>query len=108
MEHQPILERLADTLESRKLADPGSSYVASLFHKGEDAILKKLAEESAETLMASKDGDKLHLIREMADLWFHGMVLLAFPGLRPGDVLDELARREGVSGHDEKKARNAG
>ncbi|MCA3069189.1 MAG: phosphoribosyl-ATP diphosphatase [Rhodocyclaceae bacterium] len=108
MEHQPILERLADTLESRKLADPGSSYVASLFHKGEDAILKKLAEESAETLMASKDGDKLHLIREMADLWFHGMVLLAFHGLRPGDVLDELARREGVSGHDEKKARNAG
>ena len=108
MEHQPILERLADTLESRKLADPGRSYVASLFHKGEDAILKKLAEESAETLMASKDGDKLHLIREMADLWFHGMVLLAFHGLRPGDVLDELARREGVSGHDEKKARNAG
>jgi phosphoribosyl-ATP pyrophosphohydrolase len=108
MEHQPILERLADTLESRKLADPGSSYVASLFHKGEDAILKKLAEESAETLMASKDGDKLHLIREIADLWFHGMVLLAFHGLRPGDVLDELARREGVSGHDEKKARNAG
>ena len=108
MEHQPILERLADTLESRKLADPGSSYVASLFHKGEDAILKKLAEESAETLMASKDGDKLHLIREMADLWFHGMVLLAFHGLRPGDVLDELARREGVSGHDEKKGRNAG
>jgi len=108
MEHQPILERLADTLESRKLADPGSSYAASLFHKGEDAILKKLAEESAETLMASKDGDKLQLVREMADLWFHGMVLLAFHGLRPGDVLDELARREGVSGHDEKKARNAG
>ncbi len=108
MEHQPILERLADTLESRKLADPGSSYVASLFHKGEDAILKKLAEESAETLMASKDGDKLQLVREMADLWFHGMVLLAFHGLRPGDVLDELARREGVSGHDEKQARNAG
>ena len=108
MEHQPILERLADTLESRKLADPGSSYVASLFHKGEDAILKKLAEESAETLMASKDGDKLQLVREMADLWFHGMVLLAFHGLRPGDVLDELARREGVSGHDEKKGRNAG
>ena len=108
MEPQPILERLADTLESRRHADPGSSYVASLFHKGEDAILKKLAEESAETLMASKDGDKLHLIREMADLWFHGMVLLAFHGLRPGDVLDELARREGVSGHDEKKARNAG
>jgi phosphoribosyl-ATP pyrophosphohydrolase len=105
MERQPILERLADTLESRRQADPGSSYVASLFHKGEDAILKKLAEESAETLMASKDGDKLHIVKEMADLWFHGMVLLAFHGLRPGDVLDELARREGVSGHDEKRSR---
>ncbi|MCE2949500.1 MAG: phosphoribosyl-ATP diphosphatase [bacterium] len=108
MERQPILERLADTLESRRQADPGSSYVASLFHKGEDAILKKLAEESAETLMASKDGDKLHIVKEMADLWFHGMVLLAFHGLRPGDVLDELARREGVSGHDEKRSRFGG
>ena len=105
MERQPILERLADTLESRRQADPGSSYVAGLFHKGEDAILKKLAEESAETLMSSKDGDKLHIVKEMADLWFHGMVLLAFHGLRPGDVLDELARREGVSGHDEKRSR---
>jgi phosphoribosyl-ATP pyrophosphohydrolase len=107
MERQAILERLADTLEARKLADPGSSYVASLFHKGEDAILKKVAEEAAETLLASKDGDKLHVVREMADLWFHGMVLLAFHGLRPGDVLDELARREGLSGHEEKKARSA-
>jgi phosphoribosyl-ATP pyrophosphohydrolase len=106
MERQPILERLADTLESRRQADPGSSYVASLFHKGEDAILKKLAEESAETLMASKDGDKLHVVKEMADLWFHGLVLLAFHGLRPGDVLDELARREGVSGHEEKRSRS--
>jgi len=105
MERQPILERLADTLESRRQADPGSSYAASLFHKGEDAILKKLAEEAAETLMASKDGDKLHIVKEMADLWFHGMVLLAFHGLRPGDVLDELARREGVSGHEEKRSR---
>ena len=68
----------------------------------------KVAEEAAETLLASKDGDKLHLVREMADLWFHGMVLLAFHGLRPGDVLDELARREGLSGHEEKKARSAG
>jgi phosphoribosyl-ATP pyrophosphohydrolase len=108
MERQAILERLADTLEARKLADPSSSYVASLFHKGEDAILKKVAEEAAETLLASKDGDKLRLVREMADLWFHGMVLLAFHGLRPGDVLDELARREGLSGHEEKKARSAG
>ena len=81
--------------------------MASLFNKGEDAILKKVAEEAAETLMASKDGDKLHLVREVADLWFHSMVLLAFHGLRPEDVLAELKRREGISGHDEKASRTA-
>ena len=100
-----ILDRLADTIEARRSAAPDSSYVSSLLHKGQDAILKKVAEEAAETLMASKDGDKLHIVKEMADLWFHGMVLLAFHGLRPGDVLDELARREGVSGHEEKRSR---
>jgi len=105
MNEDPILERLAATIESRKLSAPGSSYVASLFHKGHDAILKKLAEESAETLLAAKDGDKLHLVKEMADLWFHGLVLLSYHGLGPADVLAELARREGVSGHDEKKSR---
>ena len=102
-----VLKALGDTLEARREASPASSYVASLFHKGEDAILKKVAEEAAETLMASKDGDKLHLVREVADLWFHSMVLLAYHGLRPEDVLAELKRREGISGIDEKAARPA-
>jgi len=105
MNPEYILERLATTIETRKSAAPGSSYVASLFHKGHDTILKKLAEESAETLLAAKDGDKLHLVKEIADLWFHSLVLLAHHGLRPADVLEELARREGVSGHDEKNSR---
>ena len=102
-----LLTTLADTLEARREASPQSSYVASLFHKGEDAILKKVTEEAAETLMASKDGDKLHIVREVADLWFHSMVLLAFHGLRPEDVLMELKRREGISGIDEKASRPA-
>lgn len=100
-----VLSAIADTLEARREASPHSSYVASLFHKGEDAILKKVAEEAAETLMASKDGDKLHIVREVADLWFHSMVLLAWHGLRPDDVLMELHRREGISGLDEKASR---
>ncbi|ACO73188.1 phosphoribosyl-ATP diphosphatase [Laribacter hongkongensis] len=100
-----VLYSIADTLEARKSAASSSSYVASLFQKGEDAILKKVAEESAEVLMASKDGDKLHLVRETADLWFHSLVLLAYHNLRPEDVLAELKRREGISGHDEKASR---
>jgi len=100
-----ILQRLAATLEARKGADPASSYVAGLFAKGNDAILKKVAEEAAETLMAAKDGDKLHLVREIADLWFHTLVLLSYHGLSPDDVLAELRRREGISGIDEKAAR---
>jgi len=100
-----ILQRLSATLEARKGADPASSYVAGLFAKGNDAILKKVAEEAAETLMAAKDGDKLHLVRETADLWFHTLVLLSFHGLGPDDVLAELRRREGISGIDEKAAR---
>jgi phosphoribosyl-ATP pyrophosphohydrolase len=100
-----VLTTIADTLEARREASPQSSYVASLFQKGEDAILKKVAEEAAETLMASKDGDKLHIVREVADLWFHTMVLLTWHGLRPDDVLAELHRREGISGLDEKAAR---
>jgi phosphoribosyl-ATP pyrophosphohydrolase len=79
--------------------------VASLFAKGQDAILKKVAEEAAETVLASKGGDKLHLVRETADLWFHSLVLLAWHGLAPEDVLAELQRREGISGIDEKKSR---
>ncbi len=101
-----ILQRLAQTLELRKSADPSSSYTAQLFAKGHDAILKKIAEEAAETLLAAKDGDKLHIVREMADLWFHSLVLLSFHGLGPDDVLAELHRREGISGVDEKAARS--
>jgi len=100
-----VLHRLGETLESRKGAEPGSSYVASLFHKGQDAILKKIGEEATETVMASKDNDRLHIVREVADLWFHSMVLLSWHGLGPDDVLAELHRREGISGIDEKAAR---
>ncbi len=101
-----ILERLGATIASRLKADAGTSYVASLAAKGQDAILKKVAEEAAETLLASKDGDKLHLIRETADLWFHCMVLLAWHGAQPADVLAELRRREGTSGIEEKASRS--
>jgi phosphoribosyl-ATP pyrophosphohydrolase len=100
-----ILERVGAIIASRVQADPATSYVASLFAKGQDAILKKIAEEAAETLLASKDGDKLHLIRETADLWFHCMVLLTWHGAKPADVLAELQRREGTSGIEEKHAR---
>ena len=100
-----ILRRLSDTIAERKEAEPASSYVASLFAKGHEAILKKVAEESAETLLASKDGDKMHVVRETADLWFHCLVLLAWHGLTSDDVLAELRRREGISGIDEKASR---
>ena len=105
MSDAEILERLGAVIAERLKADPKTSYVASLAAKGEDAILKKLTEEAAETLLASKEGDKLHLIRETADLWFHSMVLLAWHGARPAEVLAELARREGTSGIEEKKSR---
>ena len=100
-----ILRRLSAIIAARKDGDPDSSYVAGLFGKGHDAILKKLAEEAAETLLASKDGDKLHVVRETADLWFHCLVLLAWHGLTGDDVLSELRRREGISGVDEKASR---
>lgn len=100
-----ILARLADTLEARKQADPASSYVAKLYSKGLDAILKKVAEEAAETIMAAKDGERDKIIYETADLWFHSMVLLAREGIRPEDILNELARREGLSGLAEKANR---
>lgn len=107
MTDSAILRHLADVIEARKDADPAASYVAKLLHEGEDKILKKIAEESAEVLMASKDGDKPNLVREVADLWFHCMVLLAHHGLRPEAVLDEFRRREGISGIDEKASRKA-
>lgn len=100
-----ILRRLTETIEAHKGSDPVNSYVASLFAKGHDAILKKIGEEAAETLLAAKDGDKLHIVRETADLWFHCLVMLAWHGLGPDDVLAELRRREGISGVDEKKSR---
>ena len=100
-----VLYRLAETLKERRGAAPDSSYVASLYHKGTDAICKKVAEEAAETIMAAKDQDRLHIVRETADLWFHCMILLARHGLGPADVLSELHRREGISGLDEKAAR---
>ena len=102
-----ILEQLADVLEQRKQAEPDSSYVASLYEKGLDAILKKIGEEATETVMAAKDGDNEKIVYETADLWFHSLVLLAHKGLRPDDVLQELGRRFGVSGHDEKASRNS-
>ncbi len=100
-----VLARIAETLEARKGAEPGSSYVASLYAKGLDAILKKVGEEATETVLAAKGGDKLALVRETADLWFHCLVMLAHAGLGPDDVLAELRRREGISGLDEKAAR---
>ena len=100
-----ILRRLGEVIAERRHADPSGSYVAGLFAKGQDAVLRKVAEEAVETLLASKDGDKLHIVRETADLWFHCLVLLAWHGLGPDDVLAELRRREGISGIDEKAAR---
>ncbi|MBQ5948886.1 phosphoribosyl-ATP diphosphatase [Massilia sp. ST3] len=106
------LARVAAVIESRKLengGDPDKSYVAKLFAKGDDAILKKIGEEATETVMAAKDarvsGDASKVLYECADLWFHSMVLLARFDLTPQQVLDELARREGLSGLDEKAAR---
>ena len=101
---QDILARLAGVIESRLPAaggDPEKSYVARLFAKGTDAILKKIGEEATETVMAAKDGDRTKLVGEVADLWFHTMIALAAFGLQPADVLAELARREGLSGLDE-------
>ena len=103
-----ILHQLAEVLEARKGADPDSSYVAKLYGKGLDAILKKVGEEATETILAAKDGDKDHLVYETADLWFHTLVMLAQQGLGPDAVLQELARRFGLSGLDEKAARGAG
>lgn len=101
-----ILDRLADLLESRKGGDPQDSYVSRLFSRGEDAILKKIGEEATEAVMAAKDGDKLRIVGETADLWFHCLIMLAHYGLRPSDVLMELRRREGISGIDEKASRD--
>ncbi len=105
---EDILARLAALIASRRGADPSSSYVASLFARGNDAILKKIGEEATETVIAGKDADPARIASEMADLWFHCLVLLAQHGMTPADVLAELARREGTSGHAEKAARGGG
>ena len=99
------LTQLAEVLEQRKQESPASSYVASLYDKGIDTILKKIGEEATETVIAAKDGDKQQIIYETADLWFHCMVLLAQQDLHPDDVLNELQRRFGLSGLEEKAQR---
>jgi len=101
-----ILKQLAEVLEQRKNAEPDSSYVAKLYDKGLDAILKKVGEEATETVMAAKDGNKEQIVYETADLWFHTLVMLAQQGLGPDDVLDELARRFDLSGLEEKRNRS--
>lgn len=103
-----ILDRLAGIIESRKQADPATSYVARLLQRGNDAILKKIGEEATETVMAAKDGERQRIVAETADLWFHCLIMLAHHGLKPSDVLEELQRREGLSGLDEKAARTDG
>lgn len=103
--NQDILSQLADVLEQRKTADSDDSYVASLYQKGLDQILKKVGEEATETVLAAKSGDKEQIVYETADLWFHTLVMLAQQEIRPEQVLAELARRFGISGHDEKASR---
>jgi phosphoribosyl-ATP pyrophosphohydrolase len=102
-----VLQQLAVVLEGRKGADPATSYVAKLYAKGLDAILKKIGEEATETVMAAKDGSPERIIAETADLWFHCLIMLAHYGQRPEQVLEELARRAGTSGIEEKAARKA-
>ena len=100
-----VLAQLAAVLEQRKTANADSSYVASLYHRGLDAILKKIGEEATETILAAKSGDRQHIVRETADLWFHTLIMLAQQGLGPALVLEELQRRFGTSGHEEKASR---
>jgi len=105
MSSNDVLSELAAMLEQRKSADPNDSYVASLYEKGLDSILKKVGEEATETVIAAKGGDADQTVYEMADLWFHSLVLLAHQGLGPDQVLTELARRYGKSGLTEKAER---
>ncbi len=100
-----VLDKLAQTLENRKNADPDSSYVASLYDKGLDEILKKIGEEATEVVIAAKSGEKTAIIHETADLWFHTLVMLAQQDLSPDDILSELGRRFGLSGLEEKASR---
>jgi len=99
------LYRLARVLKQRKSSDPKDSYVADLYSRGTNAILKKIGEETAEVIMATKDGDRKEIIHEIADLWFHTVVLLVHEGLEPDVVIEELERRFGTSGLAEKAHR---
>jgi phosphoribosyl-ATP pyrophosphohydrolase len=100
-----VMLRLARAIAARRGADPTTSYVATLFAKGDEAMVKKIGEEATEAVMAAMDGDKIRLTAEIADLWFHCLVVLVKNGLGPEDVFAELARREGISGLQEKAAR---
>ncbi len=101
-----VLTRLEAEIASRKGADPSTSYTASLFHRGDDTILKKVGEEAVEFILAAKEDDTDHLIAEAADVWFHMLVMMSAKGLGASDILSELERREGVSGHTEKASRD--
>ena len=100
-----VLKRLQALIQTRKSSSSGESYTAGLFQKGQDHLLKKLGEEAIEVVMASKDNDQQHIIRELADLWFHSLVVMAYHNVSIGDVALELERREGVSGLEEKASR---
>jgi phosphoribosyl-ATP pyrophosphohydrolase len=102
-----ILKQLADVIDSRRGGDAATSYVARLFARGDDAILKKVGEEATEAVLAAKDGSRDRIVAETADLWFHSMIMLSYYGLRPEDVLTELQRRAGTSGIEEKALRKA-
>ena len=102
-----MLHRISETLLARRKADPETSYTAQLLAKGPDAILKKIGEETAELIMAGKEGKRLNVVWESTDVIYHVLVLLAFYGLSIEDVSQEMRRREGISGIDEKKARSA-
>lgn len=104
-ESNDVLSRLSQAIEERKSQDAKSSYTASLFARGDDAILKKVGEEAVEFILAAKGNDHDHLVSEAADVWFHMLVLLSHKGLDQSHILDELQRREGISGHDEKASR---
>jgi phosphoribosyl-ATP pyrophosphohydrolase len=101
-----ILKKLTETLEARKKDDPNKSYTASLYRDGLEAILKKVNEETFETIIAARQGDNKELIHEVADLWFHTLVLMAYKNLSAEDILNELSRREGTSGIEEKESRS--